>query len=167
MVAALAQAGDASIYALELDGRPVSMQVVLRAGPAAFTWKTAYDEALSDFSPGVLLFEDYSKAFLADPDIAFADSCAYDDSGYMAAWTERKLVIDLWIDLRRRGSGMFSAIAHLQKAYLPLAAREGQESVFGFGDRADAPAQCGVPEQNTARPNGDVRPSAGRFARAF
>ena len=166
MVAALAQAGDASIYALELDGRPVSMQVVLRAGAAAFTWKTAYDEALSDFSPGVLLFEDYSKALLADPEIAFADSCAYDDSGYMAAWTERKLVIDLWIDPRRGGSCMFSAIARLQKAYLPL--RETAKKAYLASATALTRLRNAVmPEQNIAKYGADVRPSAGRFVRAF
>ncbi len=128
MVTALARTGDAAIYALELDGRPVSMQVVLRAGGAAYTWKTAYDEAFGEFSPGMLLLEDYSKAFLADPDIAFVDSCAFDDSGYMAAWTERMLVIDLWIDARRGGSTAFSAIAGLQKTYLPL--RESVKHVY-------------------------------------
>lgn len=120
LVAALAQAGDAFIYALALDGRPVGMQVVLRAGATVYTWKTAYDEALSDFSPGMLLFEDYSKAFLADPSIVFADSCAFDDSGYMAAWTERKLMIDLWLDARRGGSALFAAVAGLQRSYLPF-----------------------------------------------
>jgi hypothetical protein len=120
LIADLAQAGDVSIHALELNGRPISMQIVLRAGNAVYTWKTAYDEALGDFSPGMLLFEDYSKAFLADPSILFADSCAFDDSGYMAAWTERKLVIDLWVDARRGGSALFAVAARLQRSYLPL-----------------------------------------------
>ena len=120
LIATLAQTGDASIHVLQLDGRPVSMQVVLRAGSAAYTWKTAYDETLSIFSPGMLLFEDYSRVFLADPEIAFTDSCAYDDTSYMAAWRERKLVIDLWFDARGGASAKFSTLARLQKAYLPL-----------------------------------------------
>jgi hypothetical protein len=128
MVTALAQAGGASIYALELDGRPISVQVVLRAGHAAYTWKTAYDERLGDYSPGMLLFEDYSRALLADPTIAFADSCAFDDTGYMAAWKERKLVIDLWFDTRRGQSISFTAITRAQKTYLPL--REMAKKVY-------------------------------------
>jgi hypothetical protein len=128
MVASLAQTGAASIYALELDGRPISVQVVLRAGHAAYTWKTAYDERLSDFSPGMLLFEDYSKAFLADSTIAFADSCAFDDTGYMAAWRERKLVIDLWFDARSGQSASFTAITCAQRAYLPL--REMMKKIY-------------------------------------
>jgi hypothetical protein len=120
LVSALARAGDASIYALELDGRPVSMQVVLRAAAAAFTWKTAYDESYSDFSPGVLLFEDCTKALLADAGVALVDSCAYDDTGYMAAWSGRQEVIDLWIDAQRGGSAAYAAAVCLQKVYLPL-----------------------------------------------
>ena len=38
----------------------------MRAGAVAFTWKTAYDEQFHDFSPGMLLLEDYTAAFLAD-----------------------------------------------------------------------------------------------------
>jgi CelD/BcsL family acetyltransferase involved in cellulose biosynthesis len=120
LVTSLARAGDAAIYALELDGRPISMQVVLRAGAAAFTWKTAYDEGFSEFSPGVLLFEDYTRALLADPGVALIDSCAYDDTGYMAAWSDRQEVIDLWIDAQRGGSAAFAAAVCLQKVYLPL-----------------------------------------------
>jgi Acetyltransferase (GNAT) domain len=70
------RSGEAFIHALELDGRPVSMQVVLRAAPAAFTWKTAYDEALGDMSPN-RLFEDYTQAFLENDQIDSVDSCAY------------------------------------------------------------------------------------------
>lgn len=120
MVTALARSGDASVFALELDGNPVSMQIVLRAGRVVYTWKTAYDEACAEFSPGMLLFEDYSKAFLADPGIACADSCAFDETGFMATWTERKLVADLWLDALPGMSGVFSAAVAAQQCYLPL-----------------------------------------------
>ena len=90
------------------------MQIVGRAGAAAFTWKTAYDEQFQDFSPGMLLLEDYTAAFLADETIASVDSCSLDDSGYMAAWTERQPVADLWIDARRGGSLAFRVLSALQ-----------------------------------------------------
>src|SRR5512135_2323234 len=41
MMTALASQGEAWIHALTLDRSPVSMQIVLRAGATAFTWKTA------------------------------------------------------------------------------------------------------------------------------
>ena len=79
-IAALAERGCATVHSIHLDGKPVSMQIVVRAGAAAFTWKTAYDEAFHDFSPGMLLLEDYTAAFLADKTIAFVDSCSFDDT---------------------------------------------------------------------------------------
>jgi CelD/BcsL family acetyltransferase involved in cellulose biosynthesis len=122
MIAALASTGDAAIHALMLDGRPVSMQIVLRAGAGAFTWKTAYDEAFQDSSPGMLLLEDYTAAFLADAGIAFVDSCSYDDSGFMAAWSERQQIINLCFDARRGGSVAFAVASRLHHGALALRA---------------------------------------------
>lgn len=116
-VGALADTGRASIHSIYCGGKPVSMQIVARAGAAAFTWKTAYDEAFQDFSPGMLLLEDYTAAFLADKSIAYVDSCSFDDTGFMSAWTGRQAVADLWIDARRGGSLEFRALAGLQKSY--------------------------------------------------
>jgi len=123
MMASLAAQGDAWIQALYFDGRPASMQIVLRAGPVAFTWKTAYDEALQDFSPGMLLLEDYTNAFLADPGITHVDSCAHDDSSFMASWSERQPMAELWIDARRGGSATFAHLSRLQDIYLRLRAQ--------------------------------------------
>lgn len=120
MIAALAAQSDVSIHMLTLDTRPVSMQIILRAGPAAFTWKTAYDEALHDVSPGMLLLEDYTAALLADEDTAYVDSCAFDDSGYMATWTERATIAQLWFDTRRGHSPAFTILSQLQRAYVTL-----------------------------------------------
>jgi CelD/BcsL family acetyltransferase involved in cellulose biosynthesis len=116
-VGALADAGRASVHSLCVDGKPISMQIVARAGAAAFTWKTTYDEAYQDFSPGMLLLEDYTTAFLADESIAFVDSCSFDDSGFMSAWTERQPVTDLWIDARRGSSVAFRTLGAAQQSY--------------------------------------------------
>ena len=123
IMAALAPHGEAWIHALTLDGVPVSMQIVLRAGATAFTWKTAYDERLRDFSPGMLLLEDYTSAFLADPRIATVDSCAYDETSFMAVWDGRQAMTELWLDARRGGSPAFAQLSRLQDAYLRLRAQ--------------------------------------------
>ena len=120
MVSALALRGDAAVHGLYLDDRAVSMQVVLHSGPAAFTWKTAYDEKLHEFSPGMLLFEDYTAGFFADDRVVFVDSCAIDDTGYMAAWTERQPVVSMWIDARRGRSIVLAVLAGLHKAHARL-----------------------------------------------
>ena len=97
------------------------MQIVVRCGRTAFTWKTAYDEAFHEFSPGMLLLEDYTAAFLADPNVAQVDSCAHDENGFMAsAWAERQAIADLWIDVRRGGSLSFLILSSLQKRYHDL-----------------------------------------------
>ena len=123
MIAALAAEGDAEIHSLTLDGKPVSMQLLLRAGRTAFTWKTCYDEALHDFSPGTLLFEDYTAHLLADKNVDVVDSCSFDDSGYMGSWRERGDIAQLWFDARPRRSITFVMLARLQSVYLALRAR--------------------------------------------
>jgi CelD/BcsL family acetyltransferase involved in cellulose biosynthesis len=131
MVAVLAQRGDAAIHALYRHGKVVASQVVLRAGPVAFTWKTAYDESLGDYSPGMLLLENYTAAFLADKSIALVDSCAFDDSGFMSAWSERETIAQVLFDARRGNPLSFRLVAHLHKRFLALRALAKRLYVFG------------------------------------
>lgn len=100
-LARLAEAGLAWLVTLTLNGQPIAIQVMLRSGPAAFTWKTAFDERFADFSPGVLLLQEVTRRALADPQIAFVDSCSHEESGYMAdMWQERQTVADICFDAR-------------------------------------------------------------------
>lgn len=61
--------------ALRLDGKPIAMLINFIAPPGAFSFKTAYDERYSRFSPGVLLQEE-NLALLDREDVAWCDSCA-------------------------------------------------------------------------------------------
>ena len=70
----------------------------------------------------MLLLEDYTAAFLQDKSIAFVDSCSFDDSGFMSAWSERQPVADLWIDARRGGSLTFRVLCGLQRTTAQRAA---------------------------------------------
>jgi CelD/BcsL family acetyltransferase involved in cellulose biosynthesis len=115
-ITALAAEGGALIDELRLDGRPVSMQIILRSGRAAFTWKTAFDERFHDYSPGMLLFEDYTQSLLAQR-LAFVDSCAIDESGFMAAWMERRDLVHVWLDARPGGSAAFRLAATAARLY--------------------------------------------------
>jgi hypothetical protein len=88
VMAGLAKDGLASVSWLALDGRPVSMGVVLRSGPTA--------------------------AFLADPAIAEVDSCASAEFGIMAeVWRERRAVADVHLDVRPGPSLRFRAAMFL------------------------------------------------------
>lgn len=69
----------ARIHALELDGRAIAILVVFVEAGEAWTWKTAYDESLAAYSPGVLLMIEMLKNHLDDPNIERTDSCAVPD----------------------------------------------------------------------------------------
>jgi CelD/BcsL family acetyltransferase involved in cellulose biosynthesis len=122
-VIGLAGEGLASISALYLDERPVSMGIVLRSGRTAYTWKIAYDESMGQFSPGYLLFETDTAKFLDDPGLDGVDSTSARDVGIFAElWTERKPVVNLVLDARRdpplAARAAVAALAGLRSAAL-------------------------------------------------
>jgi CelD/BcsL family acetyltransferase involved in cellulose biosynthesis len=79
VVAARAAAGQVRIDAVELGGRPIAMVVSFAAGATAWTWKIAYDEEWSRFSPGAQLMLDVAGAIFSDDTIIAIDSCAVAD----------------------------------------------------------------------------------------
>ena len=64
------------VFSLEVDGRPVAVQVDLRRGRTAWCFKTAYDERLRASSPGLLLMLDVIEPFHDDDGLDVLDSCA-------------------------------------------------------------------------------------------
>jgi hypothetical protein len=126
-IPAMAAEGAAWIESLRVGGRTIAAQVLLRSGDAAFTWKIAHDQAFGQYSPGVLLVESYTEKLLADPAIAFADSCSHGEDGLMASmWSERTDIVDLAFDARRGGSFLlraFDAAGRIEAGCLVLAKR--------------------------------------------
>lgn len=99
------------ITALRVDGRAVAMQVTVRSGNTAFTWKTAYDERLRACAPGLLLHQEVTGQLIADASLDQADSCNQHDTGYMAEfWSGRRAVSDLIVDLREGGTAVYTLI---------------------------------------------------------
>jgi CelD/BcsL family acetyltransferase involved in cellulose biosynthesis len=81
------------IHSLILDGKPIACLVVFIEAGVAYTWKTAYDEVWSAYSPGTLLMIEVTKQHLDDPNIVATDSCAVPDHPVMSRlWSERKPV---------------------------------------------------------------------------
>ncbi|MBZ9736270.1 GNAT family N-acetyltransferase [Mesorhizobium sp. CA18] len=102
----LAEQDMCRIHLLTLDGRTIACLVVFVEAGVAYTWKTAYDEALSAYSPGTLLMIEVTRQHLDDPNIVMTDSCAVPDHPVMSRlWSERKpmgtLVIGLTPDADR------------------------------------------------------------------
>ena len=73
------RAGRLDALTLTLDDAPLAAGLVLKAGDRAFYWKTAYDEAYSEASPGVQLTLAHSRRLAETPGLALVDSCAVED----------------------------------------------------------------------------------------
>ena len=63
------------VHSLTLDGKVIACLIVFIEAGVAYTWKTAYDEAYEQFSPGTLLMIDVTIQHLDDPNIVATDSC--------------------------------------------------------------------------------------------
>lgn len=95
-VAALAAAGKVGIQTLALDAKPVGITVFLLDGPQGIAWKTAYDEALGQYSPGVLSIVDAMDHVMGGPALREIDSLS--DPGHPMIeplWHERMPVATL------------------------------------------------------------------------
>lgn len=100
-VNALAERDLVRIHALDLDGTAIALLVVFVQSGEAWTWKTAFDERLSEFSPGTLLMLELLKTHLEDPNILRTDSCATPDHPVVSRlFRERRDVATLIVGLR-------------------------------------------------------------------
>lgn len=88
------------IHTLTLDGRLIACLIVFIEAGVAYTWKTAYDEAFSAYSPGTLLMIEVSHNHLDDPNIMATDSCAVPDHPVLSRlWMERRPIGTLVVGL--------------------------------------------------------------------
>jgi CelD/BcsL family acetyltransferase involved in cellulose biosynthesis len=94
-VLGLAQQGKIVAARLLLGTTPIAAILVLRSGHGAWGWKVAYDEAFARSSPGVLLLLDVSERLIADPAIAWTDSCtAPGQPVFGSFWREHRAIAD-------------------------------------------------------------------------
>ena len=100
--------------ALELDGRPVAMNVAVLAGEGGYGLKTTYDESLARYMPGVQLYLHQLELLHQTAGLRWMDSCASPDRQLMnQLWPERRELHSLVVAADRP---LASAIA----ASLPL-----------------------------------------------
>jgi CelD/BcsL family acetyltransferase involved in cellulose biosynthesis len=91
--AAGAVAGRADV--LSLDGRPVAISLALVSAGTAFLLKTAHDERLRAFSPGVLLEDAILRAFLDEGFAERLDSASLPGSLLDELYADRERIADL------------------------------------------------------------------------
>lgn len=87
-----AAAGKLELLDLRLDGKPLAMLVNLVCPPGSFSFKTAFDEEYSRFSPGVLL-QIENLALLERDGVDWCDSCAAEGHPMIdSLWTGRRAI---------------------------------------------------------------------------
>jgi len=97
----LAEIDAARIHTIDLDGKAIASMIVLIMNGEAYTWKTAFNEELSRYSPGKLLTAQLTDWHLDDANIVRTDSCAIPDHPIMSRlWKERESMGTLIIGLR-------------------------------------------------------------------
>jgi CelD/BcsL family acetyltransferase involved in cellulose biosynthesis len=128
MLGAFAEQRRLQIHELALDGSAIAIGIVLRDGARAFYWKTAYDEAFGEFSPGVQLTLALSRRQEREPGLALVDSCALQDHPMidriwpgridlvdfaLAVGTERGWRLRAWLAAERAASGLRERVKRL------------------------------------------------------
>ncbi len=94
------EAGRLDFQRLNLDGRAIAMLVNFRTPPGSWSFKIAYDEALSQFSPGVLIELENLRRVLQDQEIDWMDSCAVEDHPMInSLWGERRAIVQVSVPL--------------------------------------------------------------------
>jgi CelD/BcsL family acetyltransferase involved in cellulose biosynthesis len=100
-VSGLAAEGKVSIDRILVDGRAIAATIILRSGPSAWFWKTAFDETFARFSPGVMLSVVLTDDLLEDPSTVRTDSCAVANHPMIDhVWRERLALCDRMIAVR-------------------------------------------------------------------
>lgn len=112
-----ASKGKLELLALRLDGRAIAMLVNFLTPPGAFSFKTAFDEDYSRFSPGVLL-QIHNLTLLERDGIEWCDSCAAQDHPMIdSIWSGRRAIgrysVAIGGPLRRAA---FAALLFAEKA---------------------------------------------------
>ncbi|MDG3580349.1 GNAT family N-acetyltransferase [Rhizobium sp. YJ-22] len=100
----LAETDAVRIHTLDLDGKAIAAMVVFLMNGEAYTWKTAYNETYSRFSPGKLLVARLTEWHLDDANILRTDSCGVPDHPVMSRlWEEREEMGTLVVGLHQNG----------------------------------------------------------------
>ncbi len=107
VVAGLAASSGCEIFSLKQDGRVIAALIMLGRNGHFYTWKMAYDESLSAFSPGVQIMLKAGETLLERDDFVEADSLAVADHWMMNhLWPDRIAMQDLAIAVDPRADSL-------------------------------------------------------------
>lgn len=132
-IARSSRRGTASVCELLLDGTPVASGLVFKAGRTAFFLKTAYDEAHTRLSPGVLFTVELTRHFAEDPTVDAADSVAVADHPMIDhIWRERLPVGDFYVPTGRGIRPKLCMAAFDGRDRLRRAAKSARDKAVSF-----------------------------------
>lgn len=116
-VAAAALAQDMLHFSrLCLDGRPIAYTLDVGSGPDIYCLKSAFDQQLKKYSPGVLAEVATLRHYWAQPGPCRIDSCTSPDNALLnELWPDRKAMGALSIARRGAGYGGLFALARWAK----------------------------------------------------
>jgi CelD/BcsL family acetyltransferase involved in cellulose biosynthesis len=113
---ALAPEGAIRVVTLLSRGKPAAAGLVATSGTRAFYIKTAYDEELARYSPGLLLTLDITRHLLDDPSVNDADSIAVAGHPMIDhVWTARLPIEAAMVSCRPGADPAFRLIAGLER----------------------------------------------------
>jgi hypothetical protein len=105
--------------ALRVQDRAIAYQIYFTAATGAFAWKTTYDEAYSQFSPGLLIQTELIEHWHRSPEFDWIDSTSEPGSYLNEVWKERLALQTLLVGTGWTGRLVVSGL----KAVLRLKAR--------------------------------------------
>ncbi len=115
-VSGLAETGQARVDRLTVGGRAIATTITLSSGHTAWFWKTAYDEAFHQYSPGVQLALHLTEDLLGEQTTARADSCAVADHPMIDhLWRERLRLSDRLIGVQSGRDVRFALACRLER----------------------------------------------------
>jgi hypothetical protein len=105
----------ARVHRLLVGDRPAAAAITLQSREYGWFWKIAYDESLSQFSPGVLLTRELTQRLLEDSSLGRVDSCATANHPMIdRLWQERLTLADRLI--LTRPNAAFPLVRGLEQA---------------------------------------------------
>ncbi len=108
--------GQLLFFALQLDGRPIAMDCNFRSGIGGFSFKPAFDESFSPYSPGVLLYLEEVRRFHEMEGLRWVDSCTDPNNELLnRLWCQRRIVTSLLVSSGRRTGDFLLALRPLRE----------------------------------------------------
>ena len=111
------QRGRLLMCGLDLDGRAIGRRSSFLAGSGAYAFKTAFDETLAEFSPGVMLELDNIRQLDATPGLEWMDSFTEDANLALdRMWPDKREMQSLAVPLGAWGGVAAAALPALRWA---------------------------------------------------